>query len=247
MNKYAGVVVLYNPEEEVVKNIESYLPCIERLYVLDNSEEINNQIYEQLNNNSKIEYVNLMGNKGLAYALNVGCHMAISEDFDYVLTMDQDSLFMDGAVKNIIQFIENTTERYTIIAANAVSIYNDEVTQDKKIAYTELNDSNEECNWVMTSGSMMSLKDYSNTNGFDEEMFIAHIDIDLCIQFFNNGCKIIKLANAKLYQQFGNSKPRKILWKTVHPSYANAVRTYYLFRNQKYLEMIFFSNVIILV
>lgn len=46
--------------------------------------------------------------------------------------------------------------------------------------------------------------------------------------------EIVKVL--KISKSTGNSKPKKILWKTVHPSYANPVRTYYLFRNQKYLE-----------
>lgn len=235
MYRYSGVVVLFNPANDVVNNINSYINNLDKLYVIDNSELVNTSLVNNLKRNNKIKYISLCENKGLAYALNLGCKMSIEDGYDYVLTMDQDSCFKNEAVENIINFIENSNTHYAIVASNAISTYYDETENKMKQAYTEIT-SNKECNWVMTSGSMMCLKDFNNTKGFDEQMFIAHIDIDICIQFHNNGEKIIKLESAKLFQQFGNSKPKKILWKTVHPSYASSVRTYYLFRNQKYLE-----------
>lgn len=235
MYRYSGVVVLFNPANDVVNNINSYINNLDKLYVIDNSELVNTSLVNNLKRNNKIKYISLCENKGLAYALNLGCKMSIEDGYDYVLTMDQDSCFKNEAVENIINFIENSNTHYAIVASNAISIYYDETENKMKQAYTEIT-YNKECNWVMTSGSMMCLKDFNNTKGFDEQMFIAHIDIDICIQFHNNDEKIIKLESAKLFQQFGNSKPKKILWKTVHPSYASSVRTYYLFRNQKYLE-----------
>lgn len=34
----AGVVVLYHPDESVLQNIQSYLSDLDKLYVIDNSE-----------------------------------------------------------------------------------------------------------------------------------------------------------------------------------------------------------------
>lgn len=237
MLKYAGIVVLYNPEESSVKdNIETYIHIIDKLYVIDNSTCVNANLKEIICLNDKIEYISLGGNKGLAKALRIGCELIKKEGFDYVLTMDQDSYFQGDSARYLIDFIENSKDHYAIVASNAISIYVDEQSNETKIAYTELSEENKVCNWVMTSGSMMCLNDYSMTTGFDESLFIAHIDIDICIQFHLLGKKIIKIRDSKLFQTFGNSKPRRLLWKTVHPSFANPNRTYYIFRNQKYLE-----------
>lgn len=236
MFKYAGVVVLYNPDIDVKDNINTYINFIDKLFVIDNSNFINETLRDVLCLNQKIEYINLNGNTGLAKALRIGCELAIKECFDYVLTMDQDSFFQGDSALSLIDFIENSKDHYAIVASNAISIYTDEVSGETKEAFTEISGGNKECNWVMTSGSMMCIKDYSLTIGFDESLFIAHIDIDICIQFHQLGKKVIKLNDSKLFQTFGNSKPRKFLWKTVHPSFANPNRTYYIFRNQKYLE-----------
>lgn len=47
----------------------------------------------------KIQYIPLYDNKGLAVALNVGCRKAAQLDYEYVLTMDQDSYFDSGALQ----------------------------------------------------------------------------------------------------------------------------------------------------
>ena len=39
MLRIAGVTILYKPDEEIAKNILSYLNQIERLYIVDNSEK----------------------------------------------------------------------------------------------------------------------------------------------------------------------------------------------------------------
>lgn len=235
-NRYCGVVVWYNPDIEVVNNISTYITELDKLYIIDNSYEMNMEIVDKIIDNNKIEYISLGGNRGLAYALNKGCNKAIDEGFDYILTMDQDSYFELNSVKLMKEFIKKSNKHYAIIAPNVKSVYIDELENKKKIAYTVLTEGkNKELIWVMTSGSMMCVKDFVEAGKFDEKLFIAHIDIDLGIALNNLGKKIIMLSDVVIYQTFGNSKPKKILWKVVHPSFANPVRTYYLFRNQVYL------------
>ncbi len=235
--KYCGVVVLFNPEDDVLLNIASYQDSLSKIYVVDNSEVKNKGLCEKIKLNSKIEYISFDKNMGLAYALNVGCEKAFLDNYDYILTMDQDSRFEIGAVEKIISLINEDKVHYSIVCPNVSSVYVDKSTNQDKIAYTQLSDGERvERNWVMTSGSMMCLKDYKAAGAFDESLFIAHIDIDMGIKLNKLNCKIIQLGDAILYQRFGNSRPKKILWKTVYPSFASPVRTYYLFRNQKYLE-----------
>lgn len=237
MRKYSGVVVLYNPEDDVYKNIYSYIDDIDKLYIIDNSADNHDEILNKYEFYNKCKYVPLKKNYGLAYALNQGCRMALEDGYDYVLTMDQDSEFEHDAVKIMKNFIEHEEKEYAIVCPNVHSIYFDRKEQREKTAYIRWRkDERLLQNWAMTSGSMMSIRAYSKVGGFDDKMFIAHVDIDLGIKLMQNGEQIIMLGNALICQRFGHSEPRKILWKTVHPSFASPVRTYYLFRNQKYLE-----------
>lgn len=44
----AGVVILYNPDESVYKNISSYAPYIQKLYIIDNSEHTNENLLSNI-------------------------------------------------------------------------------------------------------------------------------------------------------------------------------------------------------
>lgn len=237
MGKYAGVVVLYNPDRDIFENIKSYYNFIDKLYIVDNSTSKKDYILEELKHYKKAKYINFGKNMGLAYALNIGCTEAYQDGYKFAFTMDQDSIFEDDGAKKLIDFLESNDERYGIVCPNVRSIYYDELSKSNKIAYTLMEEGSTEFkNWVMTSGSLMDLFSFIKVGGFDDSMFIQHIDIDLGIKFNQINKKIIMIGDSILNQRFGNSKPKKLLFKTVHPSYAAPVRTYYIFRNQMYLE-----------
>lgn len=54
--KIGGCVVLYNPEAKVMENIQSYLPFLEQLVVVDNSTKYTD-VQEKLKKSSKIYYI----------------------------------------------------------------------------------------------------------------------------------------------------------------------------------------------
>ena len=52
-----SVVVLYNPTEDEIKNINSYISNVDRAVIVDNSVQNNEKIVELLiNDKSKIQY-----------------------------------------------------------------------------------------------------------------------------------------------------------------------------------------------
>ena len=68
----AGVIVLYNPPETVIDNISSYLPYLEKLYIVDNSTIFNSTLTYKLKELPKVEYITEQKNLGIARALNIG-------------------------------------------------------------------------------------------------------------------------------------------------------------------------------
>jgi len=115
----AGVVVLYNPDPIVIQNIQSYLPFLYVLYVIDNSESPNMNIVEQLRElGEKIKYIALGENRGVAYALNLGATLAIESGADWLLTMDQDSSFEGDSASKLVEYCESLEdERVAIVTA----------------------------------------------------------------------------------------------------------------------------------
>ena len=48
--KLSGVTVIYNPDKNVHTAIESYLPFLSKLYIVDNSSKNNEKIFAQYKN-----------------------------------------------------------------------------------------------------------------------------------------------------------------------------------------------------
>ena len=94
--RLAGVVILYNPESEVVKNIETYAGNLDKLFIIDNSENPNTDVATQFEKIKNATYIPHYDNQGIASRLNEAAHIAISQGFTHLLTMDQDSSFSDG-------------------------------------------------------------------------------------------------------------------------------------------------------
>ena len=99
--KLSAVVVFYNPSKENIKNIDNYLDSVDRVYVVDNSDDD----IIRVESNKKIEYIKLKENKGIAYALNRGAQEAIKEKYKYLLTMDQDSKITKKIVEEMKEFL----------------------------------------------------------------------------------------------------------------------------------------------
>ena len=91
--KIAGAVVLYQPTDEDIANISSYIKDIDHLYVMDNS---TNENIKRLPKSKKIEYIFNHQNLGIAAPLNLAAQKAREAGYTWLLTMDQDTFFPSG-------------------------------------------------------------------------------------------------------------------------------------------------------
>lgn len=224
--KYAGVVVLYKPNEEILNNIKTYIKYLDKLYVVDNTP---NQDNSSLFNHKKIEYIANKENKGIAYALNVGANKAIKEKYDFLLTMDQDSSFQTGAVKKIIDYIEEN-KKEVVKSVGLVSAYH-LTPQNDGVVVPDIN----KPLLVMTSGNFVNLKAHKKIGGFKDWMFIDCVDFDYCLNMRHHGYEIIQLFKAKLNHNLGNTEKKRLFGKTMFVSHHSPVRRYYMVRNRHYL------------
>ena len=91
--KISATVIWYNPDNENIKNINTYIDYFEKLFIIDNSKNSNKELAATLEN-SKVDYIYNNGkNLGISKALNLSCKRSKSEGFSWILTMEQDSSF----------------------------------------------------------------------------------------------------------------------------------------------------------
>jgi len=222
--KFAGIVVLYKPREEIKEKINTYMPHLEILYVVDNSP--NQQNESLLPKSKKIKYICNNENLGIAKALNIGCEHAIQEGFDWILTMDQDSAFTKDNLEKLMDYVEKeATDNIGIVSPYHLIVTNVPRSKLKVEHPVE----------VMTSGNLLNLKLYQKIGGFKDWLFIDCVDIEYCMNLRVNGFDIIRLNEVVMNHNLGDSKTYRVLWKKVVTSNHNALRRYYITRNCYYI------------
>lgn len=231
--KFAGTVVLYNPDREILENMQTYLPFIDVLYVMDNSTK-EYDFLDDIKNIKKVKYISLDGNKGIAKALKVATETAIADGYDFLLSMDQDSKFPTEDFKYIENYLENSDTSNLGIAGVNFNLNKIKQLSDKKSQVIEVNE-------VITSGSFLNLHNYKKIEGYNEDLFIDFVDDDLCYQFLEKKIEVIIFVNIFLNHRLGNVIQSKFLWKTKNIVSHSPVRYYYIYRNYNYL--IKFKNV----
>ncbi len=229
-NNTAGVVVLFNPERNVVENILSYLDQIKFLYIVDNSEKSASYITGFISENeNKLEYIFNGENLGVAAALNIGAQKAVNAGYSFLLTMDQDSKVPSGMVESLIEAAQKHDDTGIVSPLHA-NKYGTHIKQD-------MPDFSEVVS-VMTSGNLLSLDAYKTVGGFLEDFFIDYIDIEYCIRLIHNNYKVIRLNNLVMQHNEADLSEKKFFFVRYYPQNHAPFRIYYKTRNLLLLRKI---------
>lgn len=213
--------VLYNPNESVLTNLNSYSNCVDVSVVVDNS-DTKNEISQLLKNDPNFIYIDMDGNKGIAAALNKGIEYLNSKNIDFALTMDQDSLFPTKYYPNILKLVNKYKTDYSVIGLN--------FNQDNG----GLDEITEAPYWI-TSGNFVNISDFMSVGGFMNELFIDYVDFELGYKFKKNGFKICYLKDFSLKHTIGNPIEIHLFDKTYYAMNHSPIRYYYRYRNAYYL------------
>lgn len=220
----AGVVVLYNPAQDVLDNILSYLPQVGVLIAVDNSETPDPEFVRSLSLLPGVRYISNGGNLGIARALNTGARLAMADGYGYLLTMDQDSRAVPGMVSVLLQKMRESAFAGTGIAApfhltkpGGISIKSGEC---RKVLY------------VMTSGNLLDLQAYQAVGGFREELFIDFVDVEYCLRLNQSGYSVLQVPGTYLDHRVGDLVDIGFFRLFFRVTSHSPIRMYYKTRNR---------------
>lgn len=239
--KLSAVVVWFNPDEKCIKNLNSYRPYVECIYVVDNSDADNSSMLVGISN---VVYIPNLENKGIAAALNTGCSAALKDGFDWCMTMDQDSSWEKDALEKYLALVkENSNDSMNVSFAPSArspafrSIYGDirhflskTLKRRKKLLVPACEMLS--CDRVITSGNVINLSAWEKVGKFYEPFFIDEVDHEFCYRLKENGFSIIKFPQVQMNHILG--VPRKTFWPVV--TFHRKKRLYYIHRNCSYLK-----------
>ena len=217
----ACMVVIYNPSDKHIKNLLNYAGMVEKLYVIDNSDNISEKAKDICKRN-KIQYLYNGGNRGIAYALNRGAAYAYKEGYKWLLTMDQDSRLSKESHNSFYERIADVNENVAIVAMNYHREFDRNINTVKSITIEKI---------LITSGSAIRLDVWKKIGGFTNKLFIDSVDHDYVLKVYDNGYIAIRINNIYFEHKVGNKiKNGNIITYNYYPT-----RYYYIVRNIQYI------------
>lgn len=193
----AAGIVLFNPDDlnRLEACINSVLSQIDKVYIFDNSTVEWNRSFD-----NKVMYLTENENKGIAYALNRIMKAAQNDGFDWVITMDQDSILPAGIKDRYIEAIKKH-DKIGIVCPQVI---------DSRRAYMVPKTEPEEelIDECITSASCTSIKVWEKIGKFDEWLFIDLVDNEFCKRLTCSGYQILRINSLVLNQEFGKIIPK---------------------------------------
>lgn len=247
LNKITAGIVLYNPDEKrFSKCLAALLDQVKEIIIFDNSSRPNFNIKSIIHaHQNRIHYLTENKNKGIAYALNRIMEYACSRGFDWVITMDQDTIVPSNLVTSYRKYL-SYEGKIGIICPQII---------DKRRPYLKAKNEPivENVDMAITSASCTSIDAWKKVGKFDEWLFIDMVDNEFSKRLICSGYKIFQLNDVIVDQQYGiiklkSKKKQKFylaLSKMLHNinvaklSYKKQVdpmRVYYTSRNIIYIN-----------
>lgn len=244
MEQYSAGIVLYNPDIKRLKeNLDAVCGQVERVYCYNNGLQNAGEINALLNTYGNIRVIGTGTNVGIATALNELTKEAEKDNIEWILTLDQDSVVCDGMVEALASF---KNEKDVAIICPAI-----EDIRRKNETLAVAQNTIDDVEFCITSGSFMNIQKTLEIGGFDEWLFIGLVDNEICYRIKLNGYRIIRNNVMILNHELGNLTPSRLenvylrLGNLLHSetikklSYKRAVspmRLYYATRNMIYLK-----------
>lgn len=157
-------IVLYNPNLTRLKeNINAVICQSDMILCIDNGSDNIDNVQNIISEYPQIVLKKNEKNLGIATALHQMMCFAIANDYDWVLSLDQDSVCRSELMHEYNKYLG--LEKVGILTCNIL----DRNFHSKAIC--EKNEKYRELKYCITSASLMNVKAYKTLAGYDEAMY----------------------------------------------------------------------------
>jgi rhamnosyltransferase len=241
----AAVIILYHPELSLLgRLLESVLGQVTAVVIVDNTPTPSSEFIAFLGQyRTRVVYLPLNDNMGIATAQNVGIRKSLSESYSHVLLLDQDSFPPPGMVSELL-----SAERKLLESGKAVAsvgpVFIDEKTGESsrairhawmhvtKIPMDLAVSEPVEADYLIASGSLIRASTFANIGLMRDELFIDWVDIEWGLRARRAGSKCYLVPSTVMKHSIGDTSVH-VVGKDINLH--NDTRNYYIVRNATYL------------
>ncbi len=246
LEQIATVTVTFNPDTNVLASQLSALPRACPKFIVDNASEpgVTESVAELAARTPNTTLLRNRKNYGLAAALNLGALTVHREapSVRFVLLLDQDSEPLAGSIAALVSAFEALENSGHPVGCVGPLLIDAKTNQQHGFhqatrwrwrrlfpaPYTGLP---VRCTNLNGSGTLVSIDVFLKLGGFDEELFIDHVDTAWAFRVLAAGYELWGTPKAVFKHRMGTSSLRFWMcgWR-IWPV-RSAARHYYLFRN----------------
>ena len=220
--KLSAIIITYFPDLNDLKlNINSIINDVDKLIIWQNTPDLklDNEI-TFINETEKVIFLSKGVNIGIASALIEGIKWSLENGYTHLLTLDQDSYFDEGVLKNYKELINRKLIDAGIFGINPNNW--GQLLYKQKELFIEVSD-------AITSGSIFPLEIFITCGLFEDELFIDAVDYEFCFRIKSlNNLSTVVFPSIIMNHKVGEKV--KICFGLYTNNYSS-FRTYYIIRN----------------
>ncbi|UJP05251.1 MAG: glycosyltransferase family 2 protein [Nitrosomonas sp.] len=241
------IIVTFNPDATVLlKSLAALLSQGQvQIIVVDNHSRSDvGTIIQHIEKKTpnRINLIKLSLNHGLGEAYNKGIAIARKLNATHILLLDQDSIPEQDMISKLhctYQDLENqgipvaaVAPRYRYPASSKLSQFVRVASFGlTRIACSEHSTHYVRADFLISSGSLISLRVLEQVGGMDEGLFIDHIDTEWCFRAQAKGFTLYGVCDAVMQHSLGDRQARFWWGRWRNISFHQSFRYYYMFRN----------------
>ncbi|MCT3064587.1 glycosyltransferase [Lactiplantibacillus pentosus] len=232
--KVASVIVTFNPDIPQFRRVlDSVSDQVSNIKVIDNGSANIKDIRNLIDYYADVELIPLNENFGIAKAQNVGFQELESLAYDWVLTLDQDTVIPTDYIERLI--INTDLKDAAIITGAYIDVkWNEsEINSIRVKRKPAIQSISEE----ISSGNLVLVRAWREIGCFDEQLFIDYVDFDFDYRLAEFGYQIYRVNNVEFMHEIGSPVKKgffaRMLFLNKHEVFDHsAFRMFYLFRNR---------------
>lgn len=240
------LIVTYNPDEAtLIDSLRALLSQAQTVVIVDNDSRYDiAAIIRHLDQtfHDRIKLIKQHQNGGLGKAFNTGIAFARDLKADFVLLMDQDSIPEPDMLDKLYRAYSDLTNHGIVVGAVApcyrypASTQLSQFVRVSRFGFTRIAPCRDTAHpirtdFLISSGSFISIQTLSQVGGMDESLFIDHIDTEWCFRAQSKGFAMFGVYDAVMQHSLGDKQIRFWCGRWRNIPVHQPFRYYYMFRN----------------
>ena len=208
--------------------------------IVDNYSTDGTQEYLDSIKVSNITVIKNEKNYGIAQALNRGVEFAEKSGYQWVLTMDQDSMISENMISEMrkVYSLLSKQDMLQVVSLAPIILYEG----NDFAASSTTSERYYEKIAVITSGNLVKISAIKEIGGYEEKLFIDSVDFDFCLKLKEKGFKILVCNNAIMNHSLGDRIEKNIFGRKYYINLHSPIRKYYISRNHIYITKKYFTS-----